>query len=142
MIPWFVSDVTPPDFKQTIQLLLDPKFTDSTPQSANYRYLVSMVSRWQRYIEREVFSLSVPEDLHLGDNTHGKADFWTLPYPYWNMKTYAPELFNYLSTSDLVIFKVNVSHVVTSQAELYDHCRVISSRCDNQDRLDAYRFPL
>jgi len=114
MIPWFVSDVTPPDFKQTIQLLLDPKFTDSIPErpeSANYQYLVSMVSRWQGYIEREVFSLSVSEDLHLGDNTHGKADFWTLPYPYWNMKTYAPELFKYLSTSDLVIFKVNVSHV-------------------------------
>jgi len=106
MIPWFVSDVTPSDFKQTIQLLLDPKFIDSMPERDN---LVSMVSRWQGYIKREVFSLSVSQDLRLGDNTHGKADFWTLPYPSWNMKTYAPELFKDLSTSDLVIFKVNIS---------------------------------
>lgn len=110
MIPWFVSDVTPSDFKQTIQSMLDPKFLDSMAVGANRQYLVSMVSRWQSYMEREIFSLSVSQDLHLGDDTDGKADFWTLPYSYWKMKTYAPELFKYLSASDLVIFKGDLNY--------------------------------
>lgn len=117
MIPWFVSDVTPSDFKQTIQSMLDPKFLDSMAVGANRQYLVSMVSRWQSYMEREIFSLSVSQDLHLGDDTDGKADFWTLPYSYWKMKTYAPELFKYLSASDLVIFKVNTSHIMDNPTD-------------------------
>lgn len=112
MIPWFVSDVTPPDFKQSFESLLDPKFFDSTPEGVNEsrQHLVSMITRWKNYVDRGIFALSVSQDLHLGEDTHGKADFWTSPYPYWNMKIHAPALYEYLSESDFVIFKGDLNY--------------------------------
>lgn len=38
-----------------------------------------------------------------------QANFWTLPFPYWNMKELAPELYDHLRGSNLVIFKVNIN---------------------------------
>ncbi|KXN86683.1 hypothetical protein AN958_09767 [Leucoagaricus sp. SymC.cos] len=112
MIPWFVSDVTPPDFKHAFASLLDPAFFDSIPEGSeeSWQHLISMVNRWKSYIDQDIFALSVSPELHLGENTHGKADFWTSPYPYWDMKTLAPELFKYLSSSDLVIFKGDLNY--------------------------------
>ena len=40
-----------------------------------------------------------------------QANFWTSPYPYWNMEKLAPELFADLSQSSLVIFKVRVPNL-------------------------------
>jgi hypothetical protein len=109
MIPWFVSDVTPSDFKQTFELLLDALFFDPASEAnpKSREHLVTLVNRWRDHVNRGIFSLSVSPDLHLGEDTRGMADFWTSPYPYWNMRIHSPELFKYLCASDLVIFKVN-----------------------------------
>lgn len=56
LIPWFVSDVTPPDFASSIPTLL----------SSAEGNLKEMVERWQSYISSGVFSLSVPQDVPLG----------------------------------------------------------------------------
>jgi len=53
LIPWFVSDVTPPDFTQTITSLLDPSFfplpSSPTDSSASQReHLKCMVTRWKK----------------------------------------------------------------------------------------------
>lgn len=66
-----------------------------------------MVSRWASYLERGVFTLSVPMDTPLGGNEASNgADFWTSSKPYWNMETEAPRVFETLRKSGLVIFKV------------------------------------
>ncbi|KAM5532692.1 hypothetical protein V8D89_013661 [Ganoderma adspersum] len=114
LIPWFVSDVTPPDFKSTTASLLSPTFfpeeatPDGTPEASASResreHLYAMVKRWESYIESGVFSLSVPREYPLGASD-AKANFWTSPFPYWNMKELAPELHAHLSESNLVIFK-------------------------------------
>ncbi|EIW56647.1 DUF89 domain-containing protein [Trametes versicolor FP-101664 SS1] len=114
LIPWFVSDVTPPDFKSTTKSLLSPSFfpQEATPEGApatdssaeSREHLYKMVKRWESYIDSGVFSLSVPIDSPLGSSDK-KANFWTTPYPYWNMKELAPELHESLSDSSLVIFK-------------------------------------
>lgn len=66
-----------------------------------------MVSRWTSYLERGVFTLSVPIDAPLGGNEASNgANFWTSSKPYWNMKTEAPGVFETLRKSGLVIFKV------------------------------------
>ncbi|KAI0744716.1 hypothetical protein C8Q76DRAFT_789208 [Earliella scabrosa] len=114
LIPWFVSDVTPPDFKSATASLLSPTFfpQESTPEGApaasaseeSREHLSAMVKRWESYIASGVFSLSVPIDYPLGASDL-KANFWTSPYPYWNMKELAPELFSDLASSNLVIFK-------------------------------------
>lgn len=83
LIPWFVSDVTPPDFAATIPSLLSDNFfppptgsetpaTDSElaaqPPSRpeEHGYLRTMVTRWQSYLDSGVFQSSVPLDTPLG----------------------------------------------------------------------------
>jgi hypothetical protein len=109
-----VSDVTPPDFKETFSLLLDAAFFgDAAPQGAEAEHLSQMVTRWKRYLAEGVFALSVPVDTPLGGSSASRhAEFWTTSKPYWNMATEAPETFATLQKSDLVIFKVCLACVV------------------------------
>ncbi|TFK69791.1 DUF89-domain-containing protein [Pluteus cervinus] len=109
LIPWFVSDVTPQDFKEIIPFLLDPEFFLSQPEDdrspGSVRHLRELAVRWQQYIDQGVFSLSVPLDTPLGAS-HPFADFWTTQWPYWDMKLRSPEVHNALTGTGLVIFKV------------------------------------
>jgi hypothetical protein len=110
LIPWFVSDVTPPDFRDTFSALADPFFFPEDVTIAVESGMVNlkeMVSRWTSYLKRGVFSLSVPIDTPIGGSEASKgADFWTSAKPYWNMETEAPGVFETLRKSGLVIFKV------------------------------------
>ena len=67
-----------------------------------------MVSRWNSYLEKGTFSLSVSQETPLGGGTFNAkvAEYWTTGRPYWDMETEAPELFASLKFSGLVIFKV------------------------------------
>jgi len=68
-----------------------------------------MVTRWKSYLASGVFELSVPEKTQLGaKNTI--ADFWTEPWPYWDMKERAGELFQWLRDSQLVVFKGDLNY--------------------------------
>lgn len=114
LIPWFVSDVTPADFRLAITSLLDQSFfnaagaSDSTPP-VGQEHLKRMVTRWKAYIDEGVFSLSVSMNTVLGGDRGSMAvpaEFWTSPWPYWQMEDLAHELFQSLVESDLVVFKV------------------------------------
>lgn len=105
-IPWFVSDVTPPDFKSLFHAILSPTFFHSSaPSPEAVEQLTRMVHRWQSYLESGAFAMSVPGDTPLGQ-PNAMYDFWTAPYPYWEMESKAPSLFKSLMESQLVIFKV------------------------------------
>ena len=67
-----------------------------------------MATRWSKYIADGTFRLSVPEDTPLGgkDGKGRSAEFWTTPYPYWDMQERDQELWSDLRNSSLVIFKV------------------------------------
>ncbi|KAL6308789.1 DUF89 domain-containing protein [Sparassis latifolia] len=109
LIPWFVSDVTPPDFASTITSLLSPTFfppSNAAPSGLSdaRAHLREMVERWAAYLDSGVFELAVPRETPLGAS-NVKADFWTSPWPYWNMQELAPEVFEGLKHSGLVIFK-------------------------------------
>lgn len=73
LIPWFVSDVTPPDFKSAISSLLSPTFfpeSEPEPSAVSARaHLKDMVTRWSSYIDSGVFALSVPLDTPLGESS-------------------------------------------------------------------------
>ncbi|TFK37640.1 hypothetical protein BDQ12DRAFT_685038 [Crucibulum laeve] len=115
LIPWFVSDVTPPDFQATFTSLLDGSFfttaNASDAAAASRDHLSHMVGRWQSYVEKGVFSLSVPLETPLGGaNQSTMANFWTTPDPYWNMKAREPALHKSLQNSGLVIFKGDLNY--------------------------------
>ncbi|KIL65759.1 hypothetical protein M378DRAFT_161764 [Amanita muscaria Koide BX008] len=116
LIPWFVSDVTPPDFVATLASLKDAPafFAINAPSSAaSFEHLGAMVARWQKYLDEGVFSLSVPLDTPLGTgNTPQTANdaYWTSPLPYWEMQSDAPALHGDLKSSELVIFKGDLNY--------------------------------
>ena len=107
LIPWFISDVTPPDFFSTFTALLDPSF-DTAPSEEAKKHLKTMATRWSDYIAEGTFSLSIPEGTPLGgwDGKGRMAEFWTTPYPFWDMKERDQELWSDLRNSSLVVFKV------------------------------------
>lgn len=112
LIPWYVSDVTPSDFSQTLDLLLDDAFlASSSPTEAERRNLRYMVTRWKDYVEQGIFSLSVPISTPLGEGIGSTADFWTTHLPYWDMKIHDQPLWTDLHlNSSLVIFKGDLNY--------------------------------
>jgi len=112
LFPWFVSDVTSSDFTALFSSLLSPLFfkTELDPSlKESHSHLATMVTRWKSYLDSGIFTLSVPEKTPLGENNI-MANFWTEPWPYWDMKVRARELFDWLSGSQLVIFKGDLNY--------------------------------
>ena len=109
LIPWFVSDVTPPDFKSTLDSLDTSFFSSPTTSDYPAGCLERLVARWRKYVDDGTFALSVPMHTTF-DGSHtaeqSLAEFWTTPWPYWDMKIRAADLWECLTGSELVIFKV------------------------------------
>ncbi|KAI5120017.1 hypothetical protein M0805_008478 [Coniferiporia weirii] len=109
-IPWFVSDVTPPDFSALFGSLLSLSFFLSAAPSADARtHLTHMVNRWQAHVASGAFALSVPVETRLGEPNE-MYDFWTSPYPYWEMRAKAPKLYESMKRSELVVFKGDLNY--------------------------------
>ncbi|KIJ60473.1 hypothetical protein HYDPIDRAFT_98765 [Hydnomerulius pinastri MD-312] len=110
LFPWFVSDVTPTDFEITIKSLLSSTFFPAGPVASpeSAAHLQQMVKRWQTYLDNGTFVLSTNLEEIDGEKVDGQelAKFWTGPWPYWNMKERANQLWGWLHGSDLVVFKV------------------------------------
>nr|XP_004225825.4 LOW QUALITY PROTEIN: protein-glutamate O-methyltransferase-like [Ciona intestinalis] len=89
--PWFVSDVTPQDFLDTIDIL----GKDSS------QVLGDFALRWKERLQDETFTLITDENL---------TSFWTLPDPFYLMKNVSPSLLQLLETSKLLIFKGDLNY--------------------------------
>ncbi|KAI0297018.1 hypothetical protein B0F90DRAFT_1742372 [Multifurca ochricompacta] len=109
-IPWFVSDVTPPDFSA----LLD---ASSLPPGPAPEYLERAIARWNGYLFNGTFSLSVPRDADIGTPDES-VNFWTSPWPYWDMRLRAPKVWDALRESGLVIFKPHFFFIFRSYRKL------------------------
>lgn len=130
--------MTPRDFSEIVICLLDPMFLPPPPEMT-YDHLRSMVQRWKTYIDTGIFVLSVPVATPLGGGADGAlAEFWTSPLPYWDLKIHAPELWNFLSQSNLVILKVRHLHCVPcGQLSI---CRGISSEWKMHEQSNMIEF--
>jgi hypothetical protein len=94
----------------TSLLDLPPPSSPSGSAAFQYENMKCMVMRWKKYIDDGTFVLSVPAEIPLGggmDERGRMAEFWTTPWPYWDMKVRAAELWGALRNSALVIFKVS-----------------------------------
>ncbi|KAF2142824.1 uncharacterized protein K452DRAFT_248354 [Aplosporella prunicola CBS 121167] len=110
-IPWFVSDVLPKDFSDLLNALADPQ-TFYTSQSDD-----------DKHAERTHPPLSDKELGELGflfqnwSDHHAEGQltirpnrFWTEGGSYWRLPKTAPELYEDLKTSELVIFKGDLNY--------------------------------
>lgn len=87
-IPWFISDVIPKDFYYTLSEL--EKSDDEVLREAG--------KKWMGYLESGHFVLE-PVD-----------HFFTSPYEFYKMEKIAPELYQSLQQSHLVIFKGDLNY--------------------------------
>ncbi|XP_050294250.1 damage-control phosphatase ARMT1-like isoform X2 [Anthonomus grandis grandis] len=86
-IPWFISDVTEYDFNWTLNQL-------SQSDNSNMRKLGL---KWKELVQNETWKIVV-------------HPFWTLPFDFSYMKQYAPDLYNKLEMSKLIIFKGDLNY--------------------------------
>ena len=107
-IPWFVSDVLPKDFGDLINALAAPQEFYSTPDDegdakANGKPPVPLTPK-------EIEQLKFLFDQWSAFHADGKLiirpnRFWTTAGSFWRLPAQAPELYEDLKESELVIFK-------------------------------------
>ncbi|KAK6442140.1 Hairy/enhancer-of-split with YRPW motif protein 2 [Oleoguttula sp. CCFEE 5521] len=110
-IPWFVSDVVPKDFSELLTALVNAKQFYETPSpdeaasnatpaplsADEEKSLKSLFEHWSTlYAEGKIIMRANP--------------FWTEGGSFWRMPKTAPELFEDLKESELVIFKGDLNY--------------------------------
>lgn len=109
-IPWFVSDVLPRDFGDLIALLSDPQsFFSSTGEESGEE------KKPQPLTDKEVDELKYLfqqwGDFHAeGQLIIRPNRFWTTASSYWRLPHEAPNLYEDLKESELVIFKGDLNY--------------------------------
>ncbi|KAJ5833713.1 hypothetical protein N7474_002024 [Penicillium riverlandense] len=106
-LPWFVSDVTPKDFSDLLNTLVDPQTFYTAPDDTGKTYpalsdkevsdVQFLFQQWSQF----------HQDGQLIVRPH---QFWTTPGGYWRMPHLAPELFDDLKESELVLFKGDLNY--------------------------------
>nr|ODN95581.1 hypothetical protein L204_04122 [Cryptococcus depauperatus CBS 7855] len=95
-IPWFVSDVTKKDWDWILNSCVYGHLFEEA-SDAELDSLRVLGHRWKQY-EKE------------GKWKYEAHPFWCTGYTFWDLHSEAPDLFQYLSESDLVIFKGDLNH--------------------------------
>lgn len=114
-IPWFVSDVTPVDFKWVIDSCLKASYRREVPQQPtdaaegevppepepprviSADNLRALAEQWTKYVDEGTFVV-----LH--------DDFWTSPHVYRDMKRHAPSLYRQLQYAVALLFKGDLNY--------------------------------
>ncbi|XP_013178663.1 PREDICTED: protein-glutamate O-methyltransferase-like isoform X2 [Papilio xuthus] len=115
-IPWFVSDVTPVDFKKTLEMCANANYSREVPQEAppesgegggatdppppltvSADNLRQLGSQWMQFFEDGTFVVMCDE-------------FWTSPIMYKEMKTQAFQLYRKLQLTAAILFKGDLNY--------------------------------
>ncbi|OJJ64915.1 hypothetical protein ASPSYDRAFT_84901 [Aspergillus sydowii CBS 593.65] len=107
LIPWFVSDVVPQDFADLIQALADPQsFYTASDDSEREKTPLS-----DKELEEVKFLFDQWSNFHAeGKLIIRPHPFWTMGGSYWRLPHVAPELFEDLKESELVLFKGDLNY--------------------------------
>ncbi|OJJ48887.1 hypothetical protein ASPZODRAFT_139841 [Penicilliopsis zonata CBS 506.65] len=107
VIPWFVSDVTPRDFSDLLNALGDPQgfYTTADDSGRNSEPLSDkevsdiqfLFAEWSRFHQEGKLILRPHR-------------FWTGPGSFWRLPATAPELYEDLKESELVLFKGDLNY--------------------------------
>ena len=110
-IPWFVSDVVPRDFADTLNVLQNAKAFYETPgdeERAKGTEPVALSKEEEKATDGVFAHWS--ELYAEGKITLRPNDFWTHAGSYWRMPATAPKLIEDLKESELVIFKGDLNY--------------------------------
>lgn len=107
LIPWFVSDVTPPDFKDLIDALSDPQgFYTAADESGRKHEPLS-----EKELSEVNFLFEQWSQLHQDGKLIIRPHiFWTTPGCYWRLPHVATDLYEDLKESELVLFKGDLNY--------------------------------
>jgi len=103
-IPWFVSDVTPNDFGQLLNSLQNAKSYFSDGSNGNGSLTESELDSL-RFLFHHWTTLHIEGKLIVRPN-----DFWTEGGSFWRLPKTAPELYEDLKESELIIFKGDLNY--------------------------------
>ncbi|KAJ5908436.1 hypothetical protein N7495_001118 [Penicillium taxi] len=106
-LPWFVSDVTPRDFSDLLNSMVDPQ--------AFYTADDGTGKTFPPLSDKEAADVKFLFNQWSGFHQDGKLimrshHFWTSPGGYWRMPHTAPDLFEDLKESELVLFKGDLNY--------------------------------
>ena len=106
-LPWFVSDVTPKDFSDLLNSMVDPQAFYTAPDESGKTH--------PPLSDKEVadvkFLFEQWSEFHQdGELIMRPHSFWTTQGCYWRMPHVAPELFEDLKESELVLFKGDLNY--------------------------------
>jgi hypothetical protein len=106
-LPWFVSDVTPRDFSDLLNSMVDPQaFYTAADDSGKTHPPLS-----NKEVEDVQFLFQQWSEFHQdGKLIVRPHSFWTTQGCYWRMPHVAPELFEDLKESELVLFKGDLNY--------------------------------
>lgn len=106
-IPWFVSDVTPPDFPDLLNALKDAQNFYTAPDDTGREH--SPLS--DKELDEVNFLYNQWSQYHQEGKLVIRPDpFWTGAGSYWRMPHIAPELFEDLKKSELVLLKGDLNY--------------------------------
>ena len=110
-IPWFVSDVVPADFAALLSALADPQGFYSTPSDDDVLTAKTPQPLSQKEVEDLSFLFSNWSTFHAeGQLILRNNRFWTEGGSYWRLPATAPQLYEDLKESELVIFKGDLNY--------------------------------
>ncbi|RAL10011.1 damage-control phosphatase ARMT1 family protein [Aspergillus homomorphus CBS 101889] len=117
VIPWFVSDVTPPDFMALINALSDAQGFFTAPDESGRKH--------EPLSDKELSEVTFLFDHWSHLHAEGKLiirphTFWTLPGGYWRMPYLAPDLYEDLKQSELVLFKGDLNYRKLTNDSMWD----------------------
>lgn len=106
-LPWFVSDVTPKDFSDLLNCMVDPQAFYTAPDDSGKEF--------PPLSEKEVSDVRFLFEQWSEFHQDGKLivrphAFWTTQGGYWRLPHVAPELFDDLKESELVLFKGDLNY--------------------------------
>jgi hypothetical protein len=111
MIPWFVSDVVPADFAALLNALADPQSFYSTPSEDEVYAGKTPQPLSQKEVEELYFLFSNWTSFHAeGQLILRSHRFWTEGGSYWRLPESAPQLYEDLKESELVVFKGDLNY--------------------------------
>lgn len=111
LYPWFVSDVTPKDFGDLLNVLADAKHFYETPSEDDKAkgYMPPKLSAEEEADIRALFDSWT--DLHSEGKIILRTNaFWTDGGSFWRLPKTAPKLYEDLKESDLVLFKGDLNY--------------------------------